>query len=323
VIAPEARPVTVAVVSWNTRELLSRCLASLAPLDETRQAETWVVDNASEDGSADLVRERFPWVRLIALDENVGFGPAINLVAEQTQSRWIGVANADIEFLPGSLERLLEVGEQRPETGIVAPRLVLPDGSTQHSVYRFPTLPFTLAFNLGLWRLSRAAADRMALEGYWDSERAGFVDWAIGAFVLVRRQAWAVAEGFDPAQWMYAEDLDLGWRVAAAGFRTWYEPSAAVRHHGAASTVQVWGNGRTERWQRSTYAWMLRRRGPMRTRAYALINTLGAGVRALLLTLPAILLRGKWRERWRLMAFWTRVHLQNLLASDAVLREHR
>src|SRR3954451_15774620 len=97
---PMAGPITVAVVSWNTRDLLRRCLNSL----RDDRLEVWVVDNSSDDGSARLVREEFPGVRLLALDENIGFGRAVNLVADQTASEWLLVANADVTLAPGALD---------------------------------------------------------------------------------------------------------------------------------------------------------------------------------------------------------------------------
>jgi len=266
--------VAVAVVSWNTRDLLRECLASLAgePL-----AEVWVVDNASADGSAEMVQAEFPEVRLVALQENAGFGPAVNLVAQRTSAPFIAPANADIAVRPGALRALLDAAARNPRAGILAPRLELLSGETQHSVYAFPTLPFTLAFNLGL---ATRLGDRLCLEGHWSAERERDVDWAIGAFLVVRREAWDAAGGFDAQQWMYAEDLDLGWRVARAGYTTRYVPSARVRHHASAATTQAWGDERTLRWLRSTYSWLLRRRGLVRTRATALVNVLGAYARA-------------------------------------------
>src|SRR4051812_13252726 len=101
---------------------------------EAERAEAWVVDNASDDGSAQLVRERFEWVRLEASERILGFGPAVNLVAQRTDAPWIAPANADVELEPGALQRLLAAAQADPEAGAVAPRLILPDGSTQHSV---------------------------------------------------------------------------------------------------------------------------------------------------------------------------------------------
>ncbi len=270
-----------------------------------------------------MARTEFPWATVVASAENVGFGPAVNLVAERTSSAWIAIANADIEVAAGSLSKLLEAGARDPEAGLVAPRLVLPDGATQHSVYAFPTLPYTLLFNSGIWRLSSRLADQMMLEGRWNPDRARTVDWALGAFLLMRRPAWDAIGGFDPNQWMYAEDLDLGWRAAQAGWRTSYEPTAVVRHHGAASTSQLWGDARDVQWQRSTYAWMLRRRGPLVTRAFGLMNTAGAAVRAGLLTVPAVALGGPWRAKWGTMRRWMQLHRGNLLASRSELEGHR
>jgi len=266
--------VAVAVVSWNTRDLLRDCLRSLAGQS---LAEVWVVDNASQDGSAAMVAQEFPSVRLVASERNLGFGPAVNLVAAQTAAPWIAPANADVELRPSALRALLDAGERNPRAGILAPRLELPSGETQHSVYAFPTIPFTARFNLGF---HRRVGDRLCLEGFWDPSRERDVDWAIGAFLLVRRAAWDAAGGFDQGQWMYAEDLDLCWRAARAGWSTRYVPSARVLHHASAATTQAWGDERTLRWLRSTYAWMLRRRGLIRTRITAAINVAGAYARA-------------------------------------------
>src|SRR5256885_1304444 len=118
--------VAIVVVSWNTRDLLARCLDSLKPEVERGRAQVWVVDNASADGSADLVRERFGWVNLIASDENLGFGRAVNLAAERSSSDWIVAANADIAVRPGAVETMLEAGGGDPGPGAIAPPLVTP-----------------------------------------------------------------------------------------------------------------------------------------------------------------------------------------------------
>jgi N-acetylglucosaminyl-diphospho-decaprenol L-rhamnosyltransferase len=272
-VRPDAA-VAVAVVSWNTRDLLRECLRSL--VDEPL-AEVWVVDNASSDGSVEMVRTEFPSVELIALDHNFGFGPAVNLVASKTSTPWIAPANSDIEVRPGALRALLDAADRQPRAGVLAPRLELPSGETQHSVYAFPTIPFSARFNLGF---HRRVGDRLCLEGFWDPSRERDVDWALGAFLLVRRAAWDAAGGFDDQQWMYAEDLDLGWRIARAGYTTHYVPAARVLHHASAATTQAWGDERTLRWLRSTYAWTLRRRGLVRTRITAAINVAGAYARA-------------------------------------------
>lgn len=302
----------VAVVSWNTRDLLESCLRSLEADVESGLAEVWVVDNASDDGSPELVRDRFPWVRLVASDENLGFGRAINAVASQTDTPWLGVANADIRLRPGALGRLLEAVARDSEAGALAPRLILPDGTTQHSVFPFPSPWVALTVALGLDRASRGLGDRMLLAGAWDETRERRVPWAVAAFLLVRRDAWDAVDGFDEQHWMYAEDLDLGWRLARVGFPTRYVPAAEVEHEHGAATAKAWGDERALRWQRSSYAWMLRRRGWLLTRTVALIELAGAAVRYAALWPLARLWPEPWRGRRRRWRWWIRMHRTGL-----------
>ena len=254
--------VTIAVVSWNTRELLERCLESMRADAEAGRAEVWVVDNASSDGSADLVRERFGWVELIASERNLGFGNAVNAVAARASAPWLAPANADIELLPGALEALLAAGRAHPEAGALAPTLIVPDGSIQHSVHAFPSLGLALAFNSGAAAVVPGLGDRLCLERRWDPVREREVDWAHGAFVLVRRAAFDAIGGFDTEQWMYAEDLDLAWRLARAGWPTRFVPRARVRHEVAAATSQRFADDeRAAQHMAAAQDWMVRRRG--------------------------------------------------------------
>jgi GT2 family glycosyltransferase len=315
--------VAVAVVSWNTRELLRRCLESFRPHAESELVRVWVVDNASDDGSAQMVRDEFPWVELFASAENLGFGPAVNHVASRTDTPWIGVANADIALEPGALEALLAAGEADAGAGAIAPRLVLPDGSTQHSVFAYPTVAFNLAVATGVGRAIDSVGERFLLLGKFDPERARRVPWAIAAFLLVRREAWDAIGGFDQRQWMYAEDLDIGWRLHQAGWATRYEPAARVLHESSASTDQAWGEGgKVERWQRSTYAWMLRRMGPLRTRSGALVQVAGQAVRFAALAPAARVAPRRFARRRDAARWWMHVHRAGL-APRRELESHR
>ena len=315
--------VSVAIVSWNTCDLLRRCLESFKPEADRGRCDVWVVDNDSSDGSPDLVRDEFPWVNLVASTENLGFGPGINLVANRTSAAWIGVANADIALRPGAMDALLQAAEDDPGAGAIAPRLILPDGSTQHSVYAFPTIPFTLVVSSGIGRALRPLGERFLLLDRFDADRPRRVPWAIAAFILVRRAAWNATGGFDEHQWMYAEDLDIGWRLQRAGWATRYEPRAHVEHESSASTEQAWGDGgQVERWQRSTYAWMYRRMGARRTRAVAALQVAGQGARVALLTPAARIAPGRYSRRRDAARWWMRLHRAGL-ASRAELEAHR
>ena len=303
---------TIAVVSWNERHLLGRCLESLRPEHASGRAEVWVVDNGSSDDSATMVRDGYPWVLLLELGENLGYGGSVNLVAERTRSPWLVASNQDVEPAAGALEAMVQAAVEHPDVAAVSPRLVSPDGSTQHSVHPFPTLGFTVAFNLGLHRLRPRLGERLGLEGYWDPHRPRTVDWAVGAFLLIRRDAFEAVGGFDPAQWLHAEDLSLGWRLDRAGWRTWHEPSAVVRHEESASTGRVFGGDLTRRWMTATYAWMARERGAVITWSVAVVNVLGAGLRFATYAALAKFAGRRFVGRRQLFRAWTIAHLPGL-----------
>ncbi len=305
-------PVTVAVVSFNTRALLVRCLRSLAADAQAERADVWVVDNRSGDGSAEAAREAAPWAHVIEAPANLGFGPAVNLVAERTVSEWLLVANADVALEPDALGSLLAAGAD-PSVACVAPLLLLPDGSSQHSVHPFPTVPLTLLFNLGAHHLSASLAERLCLEGFWDPARARAVPWAIGACLLLRRAALDAVGGFDPRQWLYAEDLDLLWRLHAAGWATLYEPRARVCHESAAATAGAFGEDRDSRSMAATYAMLVRRRGRPRAWTTAAINLAGAAVRAVWMTALAAA-SSRWRAPSLANRGWVRAHWRGMRA---------
>jgi GT2 family glycosyltransferase len=313
--------VTVAVVSWNTRELLARCLDSLQPEAASGRADVWVVDNASRDGSAALVRERFPWASLLALDENVGFGAAVNLVGARTHAPWLLIANADVALEPEALDVLLAAGEADPAAGAIAPRLVLPDGQTQHSVFAFPSLALAAVVATGLARVLPWLGKRFLLPGTLEPS-ARVVPWAVAALLLVRRDAWDAVGGFDERQFMYAEDLDICWRLTRAGRHVRWAPDAAVLHESSAATTQAWGGETTARWQRATYAWMHRRVGPRRTRAFAAVALAGAAARWLALAAAARLAPGRYAQRRNTSYGWVTLHREGL-GARGFLEQHR
>lgn len=298
----------MAVVSWNTKELLRACLGSLAPDADGGLASVWVVDNGSSDGSPAMVREEFEWVGLIEPDENLGFGRAVNLVAERTDEPWIAPANADIELSPGALASLLEAAQRHPEAGAMTPRLVMPDGRTQHSVHSFPRVRLGLALQSGATSWMPGLGDRLMIDGRWNPERAREVEWAHGAFMVVRRVAFERVGGFDADQWMYAEDIDICWRLAEAGWQTRYEPGSVVRHEVAASTRQAFADDRERRHLTAGFDWMVKRQGIGKAKAYALVNSIGSAFRAVALWLPAKLAPARFDRPQKRYAAYARAH---------------
>jgi GT2 family glycosyltransferase len=291
-------PLAIAIVSYNTRALLDECLRSVKADADAGRAEVWVVDNLSTDGSADMVEAEHPWAKLIRSETNLGYGPAVNVVASRTGTAWVAPANSDLSFTSGAVQALLEAGERHPEAGALAPRLILPDGSTQQSVQPFPGVrtSVVLATRASSW--SGAARRRLYLPGAWDPDESQEVPWAAGAFLIVRREAWEQVGGFDEEQWMYAEDLDLGWRLRKAGWTTRYEPSSVVHHHESAASKVAFGghSGVVDKWVRANYAWMVRRQGLARTWASAAITATEAGARTAALGVLAKVDGDRWTE---------------------------
>ena len=309
--APPARPaVTVAIVSYNTRDLLLRCLRSMEPAAAGDLAEVWVVDNASTDGSAEAARRAASWANVVEAGENLGFGRAVNLVAGRSESPWLACANADVALEPGALEALLRAGSD-PNVACLAPRLVLPDGTSQSSLHNLPTLPFTLAVNVGLFHLGPAVADRMLMPGRYDLDRPREAPWAIGAFLLLRRTAFDAVGGFDERLWMYAEDLDLAWRLRQAGYRTLYVPHARVLHDSSSAADAAFGAEKVDRFTEATYAVLVQRRGRARAWLTALVNVAGAELRVAFMA-PLVRVWPRLAAPLAEARIWLRAHRRGL-----------
>jgi N-acetylglucosaminyl-diphospho-decaprenol L-rhamnosyltransferase len=227
--------VSVVIVSYESRELLARCLEALA-VDAARAASTEiiVVDQASRDGTAAWLAAEHPGVKLVALGENVGFGAGNNRGAERARGRWLLLLNNDAFVRPGAIDELVRFAEGRPEIGAAGPRLLWPDGRLQRSCRRFPTV-FRLATEF--LYLRKLAPRSRILNGFYYGEFAhdepSRVEWVTGACVLVRRELFERLHGFDEAFFLYSEEIDLLYRAAQAGAETWYDPAAEVVH--------VWG----------------------------------------------------------------------------------
>lgn len=223
--------VTVIIVSYNTRDMLARCLDSLRPETAEGDVRVVVVDNASHDGSPALVRARFPWVTLVESPTNLGFAAANNLALRALTTPYALLLNSDTEVAPGTVRALLDCMERHPSAGVVACRLLNTDGSLQRSCWRFPTPRRALAEALGLTRL----LGRRSNYNEWDYASERPVDFAIGACLLLRKAAIDQTGIFDERFFMYSEEMDLTLRLARRGWETWYTPACSVVHHGGAS----------------------------------------------------------------------------------------
>jgi len=267
--------VRVGVVSYNTATLLPAALDALPAALDGLAAEVVVVDNASTDGSADLLTPR-AGIRLVRNGENVGYARAMNVALAGGDDVLIAL-NPDTVAAPGSLRRLVECLLRTPDVGLVVPRLVGPDGAVQHSAHRFPTVRLALVtgFLPPRWRRG-AIGRRLWLEGSAPHDRPADLDWAIGAVHVVRAIALGGAAPYDERWFMYAEDMELCWRLRRAGWRVLLEPSAQVVHIGNAAGAATWSTlAREERWLDATYDWYVSARGVSAARTWAAANVAG------------------------------------------------
>lgn len=230
---------SVSVVSYRTPTLLLRCLDAL---DGERRGgqlalEVTVVENASGDGSAELVAARFPWVTLIRNERNVGFGAAHNQVLRKLAARHVLILNSDAVPQPGALRILVDVLDHCPRVAVAGPRLRYPDGRVQPSRRRFPTLATLFMEST---QLQRFAPSNSVLQRYYVADRSDHdtqdVDWLVGACLAVRAEAIKQVGLFDERFFMYSEELDWCRRFRAAGWRIAYVPEAEVVHLEGGST---------------------------------------------------------------------------------------
>jgi hypothetical protein len=228
-------------VSWNARADLRACLQSLhgtaarsAAADPPTPArfETVVVDNASADGSPEMVAREFPEVRLLCAPANEGFSAGNNRALEGLRAPYALLLNSDTVVPPGALDALLDFADATPDAGIVGPKVVNPDGSLQYSCRRFPTFAAGLFRNVYLGRLfpnNKPAADYLMQD--FDHATVRDVDWVSGCALLIRQ---ACLEEIGPLDaetfFMYCEDMDWCLRARDAGWRVVYFPGATITH---------------------------------------------------------------------------------------------
>jgi GT2 family glycosyltransferase len=228
---------SIVIVSYNTRDMLRDCIASLAAATDGIAAETWVVDNCSPDASADMVATEFPAVHLVANRENVGFARANNQALSQASGRHSVILNPDTECRPGALTTLVRYLDAHPHVGAVGPKLLNTDGSLQPNGSRFPDPLQSFLVVSEVRRLFRSRFER------WSRMREDFdaeceLDVVSGACMMVRGEAIARVGLLDEDFFMFYEEVEWCWRIKKAGWKIVYLPQAEVVHHWMGSVRQ-------------------------------------------------------------------------------------
>lgn len=304
----------IVVVSYNVRELLRGCLASVADSlsqTPTLHAGVWVVDNASADGSAAMVQAQFPGVHLVALHENLGFATGNNLALrllgfrpagdEAVRSaslplpddpalrppappRYVMLLNPDTVVVADALGQMVRFLDNHPRVGGCGAQLRYPDGRFQHGAFRFPSLA-QVAFDFypPPGRLNRPVLDSRCNGRYslrlYQQARPFPVDFVLGATLTLRAAAIEQGGLLDEGYFMYCEEMDWQRRLRMAGWPMACVPAAQVVHYGGASTSQFRGPMFVALW-RSRFRYFGRYHGPLFNRALAALVRRGVQAEA-------------------------------------------
>jgi GT2 family glycosyltransferase len=268
--------VRVGIVSWNTSDLLDRCLSALPEALGELDAEVTVVDNASADESVTVAKSH-EGVVVISNDENLGYARAMNQALAGTHAPVLIALNPDTDPPPGSLATLVERLNERPEVAVVAPRLVSSDGRLQHSVYRFPSVTVAAVVCFVPARLQRGRIGRRWwLEGSAPHDRSTEIDWAVGAVHVIRASSLAQDRPYSERWFMYVEDVELCWRLRQAGWAVRFEADVVVPHVGNAAGEKAWGANRARVYWRGTYEFQRLVRGAGNARLLGIVNAIGS-----------------------------------------------
>ena len=231
--------ISVIIINWNTKRLLRDSLKSLAQSGDTIQTELIVSDNASEDGSREMVLEEFPAVKLHVNSTNIGFGAGNNRALPLATGRYVLFLNSDTIVSPCSLEKMVAYADAHPDIGILGPKLLNEDGSLQYSCRRYPQIAMAFFRNTPLGKLfpnNRFTNDYLMQD--WDHLEPRDVDWVSGAALMIRKSLLEQIGSFDEEYYMYCEDVDLCWRAnhakmseeTGAQWRVTYFPDAVIHH---------------------------------------------------------------------------------------------
>ncbi|HSL43683.1 MAG TPA: glycosyltransferase family 2 protein [Anaerolineales bacterium] len=230
------KSIAVCIITCNTRDLLRECLRSV--LMENPD-EIVVVDNASTDGSVDMLKAEFPSVALVTLEKNIGFGAASNRGIQRCRSEHIYLINADTRVKSGSVQALNRYLEFHPEAAMVGPRMLNPDGTLQTSCFYYPTPLHVFLYISGSYKLiphlpllKKRSLQKVA------SDESMAVPWIHGAALAFRRDQIQSVGGFDENFFLYFEEVDLCYRLTLQGQQMHFMPEAEIIHVGGGTTVQ-------------------------------------------------------------------------------------
>jgi N-acetylglucosaminyl-diphospho-decaprenol L-rhamnosyltransferase len=230
---------SIIIVNWNVRDLLADCLRSIEQYHGGLQVETIIVDSASTDGSLEMLRRDFPWVKLIACEENIGFVRGNNLGLAQAQGRHLLLLNPDTKVHVYALQKMVDYLDHHPQVGIIGPHTLNTDGTIQSTRRRFHTLMTGIFESGGMeWLAPPGLLHHFMVQDLPD-DGTFEVDWVQGSALMARRTVYEQIGGLDADYIMFFEEVDWCKRATLKGWQVVYMGDAYITHHGGKSTDQV------------------------------------------------------------------------------------
>ena len=232
--------VSIVIVSFNTKEVTRQCLEHVQRHAAGIRHEVFVVDNASTDGSADMVQVEFPWVQLIRLDKNRGFAGGNNPAMEKASGRYVLLLNSDAFLAESVLEKTIQYMEDHPAIGVLGCKLTDPDGTMQPSARMLPGPVNKVLHITGLAaRFSKSKFFGRVDYTWWDHSQPKPVGWVVGAYFLIRRETMEAIGVLDERYFLYFEEIDYCLSARRAGWEVVFYPHASVIHLGGQSSVKT------------------------------------------------------------------------------------
>ena len=254
-MAPSNPVLSVVILSFNTQSLTRACLHSLLSEEPVISREIIVVDNASHDGSVEMIKQEFPSVRLIQNPRNELYSMGNNIGAKEARGDYLCILNSDTEVRPGALDTLVQFLKENQTYGVVGPKFVFLDGRIQHSVNRFPNLLLPIVQSL-YWLFPRTLRKRVidhVKMASFDHLTSQDVDQPMGACLVMSRYEFLDMGGFDPQLSLFFNDVDLCQKFWRKKRRIRYLVDAEVAHHQGASTSRLLGSHKIWQQNRITY----------------------------------------------------------------------
>ena len=234
------KSLSIVIVSWNAKKFVDECLESLRAFSSKSDVEIFVVDNASTDGTPELVRDAYPEVTLIRNEKNVGFARANNIAIARSTGKYVALVNSDVRVLEGCLEKMINFMESHPKVGVSGPRMIGPTGVSARSYMSAPTLwrSFCRALALDVVFPNSKVLGSYTMP-YFKRDQTTEVDILNGWFWMTRREALDQVGLLDETFFMYGEDIDWCKRFHDAGWGVVYFPEAESIHYGGASSARA------------------------------------------------------------------------------------